>query len=283
MYFQKKKTQIGFQETVHCDHIQYTHLTPLSPEFDAAYDVISQDIPQEYLETRDFLRNRLRIRDDGPKSDQERLLVQDGYTIHLIAAMRDKQVIGAIYGHLISRITSGNWSAGFVTYISVHRDYRRRGIGTRLISALNRMVENDAIRMTGKSIFGMVYEIEEEGKEEIKATVKKLGARPLDIVYYQPALRLGYNPVQMNLWFQPVPPLASEQIMQFTLQTDIVKGLIRNMLVMEYVGPELKGFDLNSKSYSAFLESIKGKNAIGFLNESNVTITSKPLANAGFS
>src|SRR5512143_1079304 len=30
-----------------------------SPEFDAAYDVISRDILPEYLETRDFLRNRL--------------------------------------------------------------------------------------------------------------------------------------------------------------------------------------------------------------------------------
>ncbi len=101
--------------------------------FDAAYDVMSQEIPPEFLETRDFLRNRLRVRDEGPKSSHEHLLVQDGYTLHLIAAVYNQKVIGAIYGHLISRITSKNQSAGFVTYVSVHAHYRRHGIGTRLI------------------------------------------------------------------------------------------------------------------------------------------------------
>ncbi len=157
------------------DTIQCIHLTHLSPEFDAAYDVMSREIPPEFLETRDFLRNRLRVRDEGPKRGHEHLLVQDGYTLHLIAAVCEQKVIGAIYGHLISRITDGNMSAGFVTYVSLHANYRRRGIGTRLIRVLQSTIENDAIRMTGKSIFGMVYEIEEAGKEDMKKTVSTFG------------------------------------------------------------------------------------------------------------
>ncbi len=247
------------------DTFQYIHLTHLSPEFDAAYDVMSREIPPEFLETRDFLRNRLRVRDEGPKRSQEHLLVQDGYTLHLIAAVYEQKVTGAIYGHLISRITSGNMSAGFVTYVGVRANYRRRGIGTRLIKALQSTIENDAIRMTGKSIFGMVYEIEEIGKTDIKKTVNTFGAQPLDIVYYQPALRPGYPAERLNLWFQPVPPLSSEQSSHFSLRADIVRGLVRNLLVMEYVGPGIKGFDLSSASYSAFLESVQGKSTIGFL------------------
>ncbi len=119
--------------------------------------------------------------------------------------------------------------------------------------------------MTGKSVFGMVYEIEEAGKGDIKKTVSMFGAKPLDIVYYQPALRPGYNPERLNLWFQPVPPLSPEQSSHFALRADIVRGLVRNLLVMEYVGPEIKGFDLSSASYSAFLESVQGKRTIGFL------------------
>ncbi len=247
-------------DTVHC-----IHLTHLSPEFDAAYDVMSQEIPPEFLETRDFLRNRLRVRDEGPKGGREHLLVQYGYTLHLIAAVYEQKVIGAVYGHLISQITSENKSAGFVTYVSVHANYRRRGIGSRLIRVLQSTIENDAIRMTGKPVFGMVYEIEKAGKEGITKTVSALGAKPLDIVYYQPALRPGYTPERMNLWFQPVPPLSPEQSSRFTLRADIVRDLVRNILVMEYVGPEIQGFDLSSVSYSAFLESIQGKSAIGFL------------------
>lgn len=237
-------------------------LTHKSPEFDAAYDVISRDIPPGYLETRDFLRNRLRVRDVGPQTEQERVLVQDGYTLHLIAAKQANKVIGAVYGHLISRIGPGNRGVGFVTYIAVDPTCRRRGIGTSLIQAVRQAIERDALRLTGQSIFGMVYEIEEEGKEGIEATVGKLGARPLDIVYYQPALRLGYEPERMNLWFQPVPALSSAGSAKFTLPADAVAAIVRNMLVMEYVGPEMKGFDLNSKLHAEFLGSIGDRKEI---------------------
>lgn len=247
--------------------IQFVEIRHDSPEFDAAYGVISADISPEYLETREFLRNRLRVRDEGPKSEKEKVLVQDGYTLHLIAAMQEKEVVGAIYGHLISRITNENKSVGFVTYITVHPECRRCGVGTSLIHSLQRIVEQDALRLTAKPIFGMVYEIEEEGKEEIKATASRLGAKPLDIVYYQPALRLGYEPEQMNLWLQPIPPVSSTQKEIVALGADIVKGIVCNMLTMEYVGPELKGFDPESKPYAEFQKSIKGRKHIGFLNK----------------
>lgn len=58
-------------------------LTHKSPEFDAAYDVIALDISPGFLETREFLKNRLRVRDEGPKSARDRILLQDGYSLHL--------------------------------------------------------------------------------------------------------------------------------------------------------------------------------------------------------
>ena len=213
-------------------NINFVELAHDSPEFDAAYDVISQDIPPEYLETREFLKNRLRVRDEGPKQLQERLLLQDGYTLHLIAAMEGGRVIGSIYGHLISSITNENRAIGFVTYITVLPEYRRRGIATSLIGALHKTVDDDSLRLTDRPVFGIVYEIEEQGKEEIKTTVSCLGAKPLDIVYYQPALRLGYEPEGMNLWFQPCPALSSEQAIGFTLSAQVVRDIVRNMLVL---------------------------------------------------
>jgi len=245
--------------------VVFVELTHKSPEFDAAYDVIGADIAPEYLETMDFLRDRLRVGEEGPKSGKEKILLQDGYTLHLIAAKEGDKVVGAIYGHLISRITGENKAVGFVTYITVHREHRRHGIATALIRELQRVVEQEALRLTGRSIFGMVYEIEEEGKEEIKATVVKLGARPLDIVYYQPALRIGYEPEQIHLWFQPVPVLSPPDFSAFSLPADTVEGIVRNMLAMEYVGPELRGFDPAAKPYTAFLESMKGRKDIGFI------------------
>ncbi len=244
--------------------IQLVDVTYDSPEFDAAYDVIGLDIPPEYLETHDFLRNRLRVRDAGPASEKEKILQQEGYTLHLIVARSNGQVVGAIYGHLISQIGAGNHGIAFVTYLSVLREYRRRGIGTALIEELLERANEDSLRRTGQPVFGMVYEIEEEGKEEIKAAVGRLGAKPLDIVYHQPALRKGYGPERMNLWFQPVPALAPDESAHFALSVSVVRDIVRNMLTMEYVGPDMSGFDLLSKPYTDFQDSIKGRRSIGF-------------------
>ncbi len=244
--------------------MQFVTLTHRSPEFNAAYDVISRDIPPACLETSDFLRNRLRVREEGPKSEREKLLLQDGYTLHLIAAREGSKIVGALYGHLISRITDRNKAIGFVTYLAVRREYRKCGIGTGLIFEFQRIIDHDAHQLTGKPVFGMVYEIEGEGKQEIKALVSKLGAKPLDIVYYQPALRPGYGPERMDLWFQPAPPLSLSDAVTFSLPAGIVEGMVRNMLAMEYVGPELKGFDQYSKPFSAFLESMQSRKEIGF-------------------
>lgn len=245
------------------DNLLFIDLNHSSPELDAAYGVISRDISPEYLETAEFLKNRLAVRDKGARSDRERILVQDGYTLHLIAAKEGKKIVGAIYGHLISKIGIENRGIGFVTYIAVLPEYRRQGIGTRLIQQLAERVNADTQPITGKPIMGMVFEIEENGKEEIKGAVSKLGARPLDIIYFQPALRKGYEPGQMHLWFQPLPPLPPEAMADFKLPASLVTDMVRNMLVMEYVGPEMKGFDLASKPYQAFLDSVKGRKEIG--------------------
>lgn len=251
--------------TSHNLHFQDLHHK--SSEFDAAYDIIAADISTEYLETREFLRKRLRVRDVGADTATEKILIQAGYTLHLVAAFIGDTIVGAIYGHLISHITEDNLSVGFVTYITVHPAHRRHGVGTAMILELQRIVNEEALRLTGKPIFGMVYEIEEKGKEGIKATVKRLGALPLDIVYHQPALRPGYEPEQMNLWFQPVPRIPHEMIVAFTMNATIVRGIVQNMLTMEYVGSELKGFDLQSRPYIAFLDSIVNKITISILPE----------------
>jgi len=249
------------------DKIYLIELTHESPEFDAAYDVIAYDISPEFLETKEFLKYRLRVRDKGPKSTQDKILLQDGYTLHLIAAVQNGKVVGSLYGHLIAKIGPENRGIGFVTYITVHPEQRRQGIGTRLIDAFRKRANEDAHLITGRQIIGLVFEIEEEGKEAIKDCVSKIHALPLDIVYYQPALRQGYEPEQMNLWYLSCEPeLTTEAAAKtFKLPSAIVTSIVRNMLVMEYVGPEMKGFDLTSKSYTEFIKSVGNRQEIGFL------------------
>ena len=245
---------------------KYISLTHQSPEFDAAYDVISRDIAPEFLETREFLKNRLRVRDEEPKSAEEKILAQDGYTLHLIAAKQKDKVVGVIYGHLISKIGAENRGIAFVTYIAVLSTNRRQGVGSGLIEELKNRVNQDSLRITGHPIIGMVFEIEEEGKEEIKGLVHTHHAWPLDVDYFQPALRSGYEPEQMNLWYQSCEPeITSEAAASaFKMPAELAMAIVRNMLVMEYVGPETKGFDLPSKPYTEFIRSIRTRREISF-------------------
>ena len=247
--------------------IKFLDLTCHSPDFDEAYEVFQRDIPSPFLEDRDFLRNRLRVRDQGPKSDKEQILVQDGYTLHLIVAKEGEKVIGALYGHLISKIAPGNHAVGFVTYISVIKGYRKRGIGTRLVEELRKRLIHDSLMLTNKQPIAMVYEVEAEGKEEIKGLVRKHFGAPLDIAYYQPALHNTTSAEPMHLWFQPLDlhTMSRNSISSRKYPADFVVSLVTNLLTMEYIGPEMKGFDLRSDAYTRFLKSIGPRNEIGFL------------------
>jgi GNAT superfamily N-acetyltransferase len=216
------------------------------------------------METAEFLRNRLRVRDEE-RAEEQKLLLPQGYTLHLIAALQDGKVLGAVYGHLIADIGPDNQGVGFVTYVAVHRSHRKQGIGTMLLKALKRRVNEDALTLCNKPIIGMVYEIEEAGKEAIKGCVSRLNARPLDVVYYQPAVRPGYGPERMDLWYQPCGPELSADTGTFTLPAELLISIVRNMLVKEYVGPEVKGFDPAGEPYMKFLRSIGKRKEIGFL------------------
>ena len=215
------------------------------------------------METAEFLRNRLRVRDEGPKTEAEKILLPQGYTLHLFAAVQDGKVLGAVYGHLIADIGPDNQGIGFVTYVAVHQEHRKQGIGTKLIKALKTRVNEDALTVCNKPIIGMVYEIEEAGKEAIKGCVSRLNAMPLDVVYYQPAVRSGYGPERMDLWYQPCGPELSAGTVK--LPADFLTSMVRNMLVKEYVGPEMKGFDPAGELYTKFLRSISKRKEIGFL------------------
>jgi hypothetical protein len=68
---------------MHEDAVQLIDLTHGSPEFDQAYAILSSDIAPEFMETAEFLRNRLRVRDEGSKTEAEKILLPQGYTLHL--------------------------------------------------------------------------------------------------------------------------------------------------------------------------------------------------------
>jgi hypothetical protein len=96
--------------------------------------------------------------------------------------------------------------------------------------------------------------------------VRTHGGFPLDITYYQPAVRTGTSPERLQLWFQSFePPIGSEaQARVTTFPVRFVISMVTRLLTQEYVGPDLKGFDLRSMVYSGFRKSVDGRAEIGF-------------------
>ena len=70
----------------------------------------------------------------------------------------------------------------------------------------------------------------------------------------------------MDLWYQPCETELSAGTAPgtFKLPADLLISIVRNMLVKEYVGPEIKGFDPAGEPYTKFLRSIGKRKEIGF-------------------
>ena len=118
---------------MHKDAVQLIDLAHGSPEFDQAYAILSSDIAPEFMETAEFLRNRLRVRDEGPKTEAEKIALPQDYTLHLIAD-----------------IGPDNQGIGLITYVAVHQEHRKQGIVTMLLKALKTRVNGDALTLCNK-------------------------------------------------------------------------------------------------------------------------------------
>ena len=91
---------------MHEDAVQLIDLAHGSPEFDQVlYAILSSDIAPAFMETAEFLRNRLRVRDEGPKTEAEKILLPGRLYASLdrgTPGRQDGKVLGAVYGHLIA-------------------------------------------------------------------------------------------------------------------------------------------------------------------------------------
>jgi GNAT superfamily N-acetyltransferase len=244
--------------------IVYSELKSDSLEFHEAYAVISMDIEPEFVEPEEYVRERFRVQEQGAKTDEERRMIPEGYCIHMIAAKEDKtnKVVGAIYTNFIPKIGSENTGFALVSYLAVLPEYRRGGIGTRLVEEVIKPNHADSLRITGKPAVGLLFEIEDEGKEEIAGLVRKMGGQPLDIDYYQPSVREGSDEQPMNLWLLPLdkPIKSNEEAKVIKHPAAWIHDMVKSLFVYEYPGPDRSGFKETSKAYQALVSSLKGRN-----------------------
>ncbi len=265
MLFSKAAPPVGDE---HGSVMEFVKLNSRSPEFHEAYEVISFDIAPEFVEPEDAIHERLRIQDEGARTEKEKRTIPEGYRVHMTAAKDGKthRLAGAVYSTFIPKIGSRNLGFSLVTYISVRREYRRQGIATDLVKNAAAHAYADALRITGKHAVGLLFEIDDEGKTAAEGLVQKMGGYPLDIDYWQPPVREGCSEQPMNLWMVPL-----DQTIRSRVEADEMKypagyihDMVRSLFQYEYPGPDRTGFQENSKPYQALLHSLENRRLIGF-------------------
>ena len=248
--------------------ISYREVAGTSPEFDAAYQVIASEMDPEFLEPEDDVRTRFQIQEHGQTEEESRFQPTEGYRVHMIAAVDDDEclVVGAVCGSFIPRIGAEARGFGLVSYLAVTLDRRGKGVGRRLLEEFLRVVQEDASSHTNRAAFALVFEIERQDKTDIERLVKKLGGYPLDIDFYQPSVRKGYDEQRMNLWLLPLEHevRTPQEARRVRYPAEFIHRMVTSLFVYEYRGPTKERFRNDRKPYLALVRSLEGRAEVGF-------------------
>jgi hypothetical protein len=159
------------------------------PAFRAAHKLLRGAFERsEMLPQRDWLV-AMREREQGLWTD---------INWHLIVAERGRLVIGAASGSYL-----GNVNIGVIGYVAMRAGERSSGVGPRLRNRLERGFAQDARRLAGEPLEGIVGEVR-ANNPWLRHLVQRKGAIALDFPYYQPSLGAAKNPVPLVLYYQPV-------------------------------------------------------------------------------
>lgn len=184
---------------------------------------------------------------------------------------QNKQDSRCDYQYFIPKIGGLNSGFALIGFLSVVPDYRRQGVGQKLVEEISQAVHQDSKKVTGDPAVGILFEIEDEGKEPIERLVLKMGGYPLDIDYYQPSVREGSDEQPMNLWFIPFeqPVRSIEEARQRTYPAAYIHDMVKSLFIYEYPGQDRAGFKESSKAYQALMASLKGRALVGFKSIKN--------------
>jgi GNAT superfamily N-acetyltransferase len=246
----------------------YYELNSKSPEFSEAYALIMMDIDPEFVEPEEYIRSRFRVQENGAKTDDERRMIPEGYSIRMIVGKDDQngKIAGVILTNFVPKIGKEWQGFALVGYLAVLPEYRRKGIATRLVDEAKVVADKDSIKVSGKPTFGFLFEIEDEEKDEVEQLVLKLGGYPLEIDYYQPSVREGYPDQPMNLWLLPFSSIKSlDMARNRQYATQFIHDMVKSLFVYEYPGQDKSGFKEDSKANYALVLSTQGRASISFM------------------
>jgi len=237
-----------------------------SKDYLRAHEITNTGIPEEFVETPEFLWDRLRIKEQGARTREDKALMPKGYDLHLIVAKdtTNGEVVGAGLGSSLP-LTPMRGSVGLLCYAAVDPKYQGRGIHKRLSVERYKKIEEDSQNFN-LPLLGYVAEVEFDNHEEA-TMLRKNGFQRLDVDFMQPGIdaekgvNAMYPPEKIQLFYRPAPNgVTPEMARHVRFSPDLIRAIGRAIFRKEYVENPLK----DSIPYQMYLESIEGRDSIGF-------------------
>jgi GNAT superfamily N-acetyltransferase len=156
---------------------------------EAALELIAESFPVHERQPLTELRSEI-------EEKRRQLLLP--YDFHLfVAADRPDRVLATVSGVYLAGINSG-----FITYLAVRQEARRRGLGQRVRRALVEAFREDARRSGHADLNWVLGEVRTDG-HWLKSLVRNRGAIIFDLTYYHPGMLLESAP-SYALYREPV-------------------------------------------------------------------------------
>jgi GNAT superfamily N-acetyltransferase len=179
---------------------------------------------------------------------EKRLGLLTAYDFHLLALVGEKgRVMAAGAGVYLAGV-----NAGFVSYLAVHPDFRRRKLGRRVRARLVELFREDARRNGREELAWVLGEIRIDSPW-LRGLVQGGGAIPFDLVYYHPGMTPGVSPVPYLLYREPVgdprPVLPADEVGR------ILYAVWRRAYRVRY--------PLAREAFTAMLEQLEGRETVG--------------------
>lgn len=190
---------------------------------------------------------RVRLREwRGTLQERERELWSD-VSWHLFIAERGRRVVGLTSGTYL-----GNVSVGVIGYLVIAPDARGSGLGPRLRNRLRAAFKQDALRITGAPLKGVLGEVSADNPW-LASLSRRPNVLPLDVAYYQPRLHAGDMPSPFVLYLESLDRPRSR----------IPAAELRRLLYTIWRRVYRIARPLRNPAFQATMRSLRGRRTIG--------------------
>lgn len=206
---------------------------------DAALDLIAQAFPRHERQPVSELRSEIA---------EKRMGLLAAYDFHLMTVAGERgDVMATAAGVYLEGI-----NAGFITYLAVHPEHRRKRLGREVRAHLVEAFRADARRAEWEELSWVMGEVRVDSPW-LRRLVRDRSIIAFDLTYYHPGMVPGEPGPQYVLYRQPIGDP----------RVEVPAQLVRRLLYSIYRRAYRVRYPLERDNFRAMLAELEGRETVG--------------------